>query len=157
DVHVVIADQRLGGSVTGTQFLQRVKDLHPDTLRVVLSGYTDLEAATDSVNRGSVYKVLLKPCDNEALRTEIGEAFWHQELSRASTGSSGRRPPDHGRGAELHGGARRCRACLPPVGRPRLIVPGGWPACPRVRRWSCPRSRTAGAGGRWRASAGRLR
>lgn len=83
-VHVVVADQRLGGSVTGTQFLERVKDLHPDTLRIVLTGYTDLDAVTDSVNRGAVYKFLLKPWDNDGLRSEIRNAFWHQELTHAA-------------------------------------------------------------------------
>lgn len=94
EVHVVVADQRLGGSVTGTQFLERVKDLHPNTLRIVLSGYTDLGVVTESVNRGAVYKFLLKPWDNEGLRNEIREAFWHQELNRSAApderGSVGR-------------------------------------------------------------------
>ncbi len=83
EVQVVIADQRLGTTMTGAQFLERVKDLHPRTLRIVLSGYTDLDAVTQSVNRGAIYKFLLKPWDNEHLRNELREAFWHQELNAA--------------------------------------------------------------------------
>lgn len=96
EVHVVVADQRLGGSVTGTQFLERVKDLHPDTLRIVLTGYTELDAVTDSVNRGAVFRFLLKPWDNEGLRGEIRNAFWHQELTRGAVSERKTMPAGEG-------------------------------------------------------------
>ena len=92
DVHVVMAAQRLGGSITGTQFLERVKDLHPATLRITLSSQTDLAALTRSVNRGAVYKFLPKPWDGDSLRNELREAFWHLELNHVVT-------PDHRPGA----------------------------------------------------------
>ncbi|MBA4741585.1 MAG: EAL domain-containing protein [Azoarcus sp.] len=84
DVHVLIADQRMGGGVNGSEFLERVKELHPATLRIVLTGFTDLESVTRSVNRGAVYKFLLKPWDNEELRAQLREAFWHAELKRSA-------------------------------------------------------------------------
>ncbi len=84
DVHVLIADQRMGGGVSGSEFLERVKELHPATLRIVLTGFTDLESVTQSVNRGAVYKFLLKPWDNEELRAQLREAFWHVELKRSA-------------------------------------------------------------------------
>lgn len=88
EVQVVIADQRVGGGLEGGAFFERVKELYPSTLRIVLTGFTDLDAVTSSVNRGGVYKFLLKPWDNDALRMELREAFWNVELNRSSTRTS---------------------------------------------------------------------
>ncbi|MEW6514659.1 MAG: EAL domain-containing protein [Pseudomonadota bacterium] len=73
-VQVVISDQRMP-EMSGTEFLARVKQLYPDTVRIVLSGYTDLESLTDAINRGAIYRFLVKPWEDEALRTQIREAF----------------------------------------------------------------------------------
>jgi sn-glycerol 3-phosphate transport system permease protein len=47
----------------------------PETVRIVLSGYTDLSAVTDAINRGAIYKFLTKPWNDEELRAQIREAF----------------------------------------------------------------------------------
>jgi response regulator RpfG family c-di-GMP phosphodiesterase len=73
-VQVIVSDQRMPDG-TGTEFLSRVKDLYPDTVRMVLSGYTDLESVTDAINRGAIYKFLTKPWDDDELRLRIQEAF----------------------------------------------------------------------------------
>jgi len=73
-VDVVISDQRMPG-MSGIEFLRRIKTLHPETVRLVLSGYTDLQAVTDAVNEGAVYKFLTKPWDDGVLRANIKEAF----------------------------------------------------------------------------------
>lgn len=77
-VQVILADQRMP-NMTGTDFLSRVKDLHPDTVRIVLSGYTDLESVTRAVNEGAIYKFLHKPWDDDHLREHIRDAFLYQE------------------------------------------------------------------------------
>jgi len=59
----------------GTEFLSIVKELYPDTVRIILSGYTDLEVVTESVNRGAVFKFLTKPWDDDQLREQVREAF----------------------------------------------------------------------------------
>lgn len=74
EVQVIITDQRMP-EMCGTEFLSRVKGLHPDTVRIVLSGYTDLSTVTEAINQGAVYKFLLKPWDDEALRAVVAEAF----------------------------------------------------------------------------------
>ena len=66
--------------MSGVEFLTRVKELYPQTIRIVLSGYADIESVTDAVNRGAIYKFFTKPWDNEALRTEVQEAFGRFEL-----------------------------------------------------------------------------
>ena len=73
-VQVIISDQRMPG-MCGTEFLNTVKQLHPDTVRIILSGYTDLEVVTESVNRGAVFKFLTKPWDDDLLREQVRDAF----------------------------------------------------------------------------------
>lgn len=74
DVQVVMSDQRMP-EMTGTEFFRRVKEMYPDTIRLILSGYTDLKSVTDAINHGAIYRFLTKPWDDEELRREIAEAF----------------------------------------------------------------------------------
>ncbi len=78
-VQVVLSDQRMP-AMSGVELLSQVHERHPDTVRMVLSGYADFDAVIDAVNRGAVYKYLSKPWDNEALRVTVHEAFRHYEL-----------------------------------------------------------------------------
>ena len=73
-VQVIISDQRMPG-MSGTEFLNIVKELYPDTVRIILSGYTDIEVVTESVNRGAVFKFLTKPWDDDLLREQVRDAF----------------------------------------------------------------------------------
>ncbi len=81
DVGVVISDENMPG-MSGVEFLTQVKELYPDTIRIVLSGVGDFETVTAAINQGAIYKYFSKPWDNEALRVDVMEAFWHQELVR---------------------------------------------------------------------------
>ncbi|MEO8459848.1 MAG: EAL domain-containing protein [Dokdonella sp.] len=73
-IQVIVSDQRMPG-ISGTEFLSQVKEMYPDTVRMVLSGYTDLATVTSAINRGAIYRFLTKPWDDEDLRTQISEAF----------------------------------------------------------------------------------
>ncbi|MBS1198672.1 MAG: diguanylate cyclase protein, partial [Proteobacteria bacterium] len=77
-VDVIVSDQRMPG-MSGVDFLRRVKILHPETVRLVLSGYTDLQTVTDAINEGAIYKFLTKPWDDNLLRATIKEAFRNKE------------------------------------------------------------------------------
>ncbi len=81
DVHVILSDQRMP-EMNGTEFLSRVKDLYPDTVRIVLSGYTDLKSVTDAINQGAIYKFLTKPWDDKELRTTVAQAFQHRDMNK---------------------------------------------------------------------------
>jgi len=74
DVQVVVCDQRMP-TMSGSQFLDRVTDLHPDTLRIMLSGYADFESIIDSINRGSIYRFYKKPWLMDVIREDIRDAF----------------------------------------------------------------------------------
>lgn len=79
-VGVVMSDQRMP-LMRGTDFLARVKQLHPDTMRIVLSGYTELQSVTDAINEGAIYKFLTKPWNDQCLNQEIEQAFRQHEMA----------------------------------------------------------------------------
>lgn len=78
-VGVIISDQRMP-NMSGTEFLTKVRELYPDTVRIVLSGYTELSSVTEAINRGAVYKFLTKPWEDDLLRANIEEAFQRYEM-----------------------------------------------------------------------------
>ncbi|GEM_PF-285875 len=79
-VDVIVSDQRMPGMI-GADFLRAAKTLYPDTIRIMLSGYTELQSVTDAVNEGAIYKFLTKPWDDERLRGHIAEAFRLKEIA----------------------------------------------------------------------------
>ncbi|MDB5889087.1 MAG: diguanylate cyclase [Rhodocyclales bacterium] len=79
EVQVILCDQ-LMPTMSGTVFLDRVKALYPHTLRIVLSGYTDVDSIMDAINRGAIYRFYTKPWDNKVLRDNIREVFRHYWL-----------------------------------------------------------------------------
>jgi diguanylate cyclase (GGDEF)-like protein/PAS domain S-box-containing protein len=87
DVQVVLSDQRMP-EICGTDFLSEVKSLYPQTVRMVLSGYTDLATITEAINRGAIYRFLTKPWEDESLRAHIREAFSHQRMLGSGSGGA---------------------------------------------------------------------
>jgi len=80
EVDVIVSDQRMPG-MTGVEFLRRAKELYPDSIRMVLSGYTELQSIIDAVNEGAIYKFLTKPWDDERLRGHVAEAFRQKDMA----------------------------------------------------------------------------
>ena len=83
-VGVVVCDQRMPG-ISGIELLRRVKEIYPETVRILLSGYADRDVVVDAVNQGAVFKVLDKPLDGELLRQIIRDAFRCYELTKAGS------------------------------------------------------------------------
>jgi EAL domain-containing protein (putative c-di-GMP-specific phosphodiesterase class I)/CheY-like chemotaxis protein len=75
-VQLILCDQRMD-QMSGAEFLDKVKDLYPDTFRIILSGYSDLKTIMAAINRGSLYRFYTKPWDNRGLRDSIRAAFRH--------------------------------------------------------------------------------
>ena len=73
-VGVVVSDQRMP-QMTGTEFLRQVRQQYPETVRILLSGYSEIGAVTAAINEGAVWKYLSKPWDDEALREQVRLAF----------------------------------------------------------------------------------
>jgi len=78
---VILSDQRMPG-MSGVEFLSQVRQEYPDTVRLVLSGYTELKTVMEAVNRGAIYKFLAKPWEDELLRYHVQDAFRLYELDR---------------------------------------------------------------------------
>jgi len=78
-VAVILSDQRMPGMI-GSDFLKIVKDRYPNTIRIVMSGYTELESITSAINDGAVFKFLLKPWDDEKILAHIRDAFSYHDL-----------------------------------------------------------------------------
>jgi len=71
-VHVVVAEQRLTG-MSGTEFLKRVREQYPSTVRCILSGYAEMDAVVAAINDGNVARFIAKPWVDEELRAALGE------------------------------------------------------------------------------------
>ncbi|HYO88688.1 MAG TPA: hybrid sensor histidine kinase/response regulator [Candidatus Limnocylindrales bacterium] len=78
-IEVVISDQRMPRT-TGSEFLCRVKEDHPDVVRLLLTGHADIQAVIDSVNQGSIYRYITKPWEPEELASTVRAAFSRYEL-----------------------------------------------------------------------------
>jgi serine/threonine-protein kinase len=72
-IHVVVSDQRMPG-MTGVDLLREVKDLSPGTVRMLLTGYSDLAAIVGSINEGEVYRFVSKPWNNQEIINIVAEA-----------------------------------------------------------------------------------
>ncbi len=79
DIDVVVSDERMPG-MTGSQFLAEVRKQWPNTIRMILSGQADLEAAVRAINEGEVYRFLLKPCHPTELQATILQGLQHKKL-----------------------------------------------------------------------------
>lgn len=74
EVGVILTDQRMPG-LSGTELLAKVRMMHPQTVRMVLSGYTGLDSLTEAINRGEIFRFLAKPWDEIELLQAIRAAF----------------------------------------------------------------------------------
>src|SRR4051812_11215686 len=74
EIGVIITDQRMPG-MTGIEFLESILPVYPDTIRILLTGFSDINAVMDAINRGQVYKYLVKPWQNDELKMYIENAL----------------------------------------------------------------------------------
>lgn len=81
DIDIIITDQRMPGE-TGVEFLESIIPIHPNPIRILLTGYTDIQAVIDAINKGQVYHYLTKPWEEDYLRTVIKNAFEIYQLRR---------------------------------------------------------------------------
>ncbi len=72
-IHVVVSDQRMPG-MTGVELLRQVKDVSPNTVRMLLTGYSDLAAIVGSINEGEVFRFVKKPWDNAEMQKTVADA-----------------------------------------------------------------------------------
>lgn len=88
EVHVIISDQRMPG-MTGSEFLSHAKDRFPRAMRMLLTGFSDLEAVISAVNEGGIFAYCTKPWDVNDLTLKIKQAhdlFQLKEMNQALLG-----------------------------------------------------------------------
>ena len=73
-IHVILSDQRMP-KTTGIEFFQSILQTHPDPIRILITGYTDINAVIDAINVGQVYKYLSKPWNEEDIKNFVYKAF----------------------------------------------------------------------------------
>jgi len=76
---VVVTDQRMP-EMSGVDFLAQVREHHPEIVRMMLTGYTEINVAVDAINRGEIYRLITKPWNDDELRATIRQAFDHADL-----------------------------------------------------------------------------
>jgi DNA-binding NtrC family response regulator len=82
DVALLITDQRMPG-MTGIELLKSTASLRPRMVRIILTGYTDVEDLVEAVNCGQVYKYVTKPWNNDEVRLMVSRAIEHYETNKA--------------------------------------------------------------------------
>jgi two-component system sensor histidine kinase/response regulator len=74
DVQVIVADQRMP-KTTGVEFFDIVRKAHPNPVRILLTGYADLDSVIDAINKGEIFRYIKKPWDEGELITSIQNAY----------------------------------------------------------------------------------
>ena len=82
DVALLITDQRMPG-MTGIELVRRTVALRPHMVRIIITGYTDVETLVEAINGGHVYKYVTKPWNNDDLRLTVSRALEHYETRKA--------------------------------------------------------------------------
>ncbi len=76
DIIVILSDQKMPG-MTGTEFFEQSLAINPDTIRIMVTAYSEVELIMDSINKGNVYKYILKPFEVDELRITLMRAVEH--------------------------------------------------------------------------------
>lgn len=74
NIHVILTDQRMPVT-TGIEFLESILDEFPDPIRILITGFADINAVIDAINKGKVYKYIQKPWMEDELRIHIQKAY----------------------------------------------------------------------------------
>lgn len=83
DVALLITDQRMPG-MTGIELLKNTVSIRPRMVRIILTGYTDVDALVEAINCGQVYRYVAKPWSNDDLRLTVRRALEHYETNKKS-------------------------------------------------------------------------
>ena len=74
EIHLVITDQRMP-EMTGIEFLEQIQPHYPDCIRMIMTGFTDMDAIIQAINKGNIYRYIAKPWSREELKITIDSAF----------------------------------------------------------------------------------
>lgn len=78
---VVVSDQRMP-EMSGVDLLAAVRERHPNIVRMMLTGFTEMDVAVEAINRGEIYRLITKPWNDDELRAILRQAFDHHDLKQ---------------------------------------------------------------------------
>lgn len=81
EVSLIMSDQRMPQMI-GAEFLAKSREIAPHCIRIMLTGYSDLEAATEAVNRGGISRYITKPWNDDEISQIVRDALRQIELER---------------------------------------------------------------------------
>ena len=81
EIEIILTDQRMP-ETTGIEFLQSIMEKYPEAIRIMVTGFSDIEAVIDAINKGKVYKYITKPWDNDSLKITINQAYEVYQLRK---------------------------------------------------------------------------
>jgi putative nucleotidyltransferase with HDIG domain len=76
---VVVSDQRMP-EMSGVDLLAAIRERHPDVVRMMLTGYTEMNVAVEAINRGEIFRLITKPWNDEELKATLRQAFDHFDM-----------------------------------------------------------------------------
>lgn len=85
-VYIIISDQRMP-EMTGVELLEKVQNSYPDIVRLLLTGYADMNVVIEAINKGKIFHYLTKPWNEEEITQAIEKAysFWKEKQSLKTT------------------------------------------------------------------------
>jgi response regulator RpfG family c-di-GMP phosphodiesterase len=81
DVHLIVSDMRMP-AMSGTELLEKVATFYPNSYRILLTGYADMESTVSAINKGKILKYIQKPWDNDELISSIEEGLEKVKLHK---------------------------------------------------------------------------
>ena len=76
---VVVSDQRMP-EMSGVDLLSAIRERHSDMVRMMLTGYTEMNIAVEAINKGEIYRLITKPWNDDELKATLRQAFDHYDL-----------------------------------------------------------------------------
>ena len=83
EIHLILTDQRMPG-LSGVELLEKARELRPDSVRMLVTAYPDVNNAIQAINRGHVHRYVAKPFDSSELKVAIQQELEHLDLIRAN-------------------------------------------------------------------------
>lgn len=84
EIDILLVDQRMP-TMTGVEFLESIAEIFPDVIKILITGYIDIEILINAINKGHIYRYLSKPWNDEELKIYVNQAFELLTIKRENT------------------------------------------------------------------------
>ena len=100
NICLIITDQRMP-QMTGIQFLEKVIQMHPEAIRMIITGFSDVEAIIEAINTGRVFRYITKPWDEKELKMSIDNAIQLYAMQQINNDILSQLQPCRARGKQI--------------------------------------------------------